>query len=150
MSNNYSDQYCELIYKYLVGHADAESWLLLYGIYCHAIDDIIDGDETSDEHKLKTFETGMLLYSHIFYQRNIAMLYPLVKMAHTAYEDSVRLEKSKDPTDQLIADPLRQYGNEIILAVIELVSGKAARDAASKELRPLSYKTHHTLEGLPV
>jgi hypothetical protein len=149
MSNNYSDQYCEIIRKYLHGFADAQSWLLLYGIYCHSIDDIIDGDQTSDEHKLATFETALMLYSHVFYQQNIAQLYTLCKLAHTSYVDSVRLEKSENPTDQLIADPLRQVGNEIILAVIEMCAGKDARNAASKELRPLAWKTHHTPEGLP-
>jgi hypothetical protein len=147
MSNNYSEQYCEIIRKYLQGQPDAQSWLLLYGIYAHAIDDIIDGDKTSSDHILETFETGLLLYSHVFYRQHCDMLYTLCKLAHNAYADSVKLEKSDDKIDKLIADPLRQYGNELILAVIELVSGKDARNAASKELRPLSWRTHHNEIG---
>lgn len=150
MSNNYSDQYIEVIRKYLHGNPDAQSWITLYGIYAHSIDDIIDGERTDNKHILFTFETGLMLYSHIFYQRNFVHLYALCKMAHTAYADSVHLERSEDAIDKLIADPLRQYGNEIILAVIEIVSGKEARDAASIELRKISYRTHHLKDGTPV
>jgi hypothetical protein len=145
----YSEGYCNIISKYLHGKPDAQSWLLLYGIYAHAVDDVID-EKTDNTHKLRTFETALILYNHVYYRRYCDYLYALCKIAHTAYADSVRLERSENKIDQLIADPLRQYGNELILFIIELEEGKEARDAASIELRKLSWETHHNEDGKPV
>lgn len=140
----------ELLKQYLHTDPDALLFAVSFLAYCHAIDDIIDGDKTDSEHIIKTFEFAATLYSSPFYQRNINILYALVRATSNAYADSVRMEKSKVKWEQTIADTLRQYGNEVIIACIEIVSGYDARREVSQQIRSISYKEHHTDKGTPI
>jgi hypothetical protein len=143
------DKYIEFIRKYLGHNVDALGWVACYGVYSHAIDDIIDGDKTDNEHILKTFELAAVLYMHKFCRDNFESLYPLIMMASNTYRDSVILERSSEVWKKRVADALRQCGNEVILACIQIAGGVEARRAASLELRELSYKTHHKEDGTP-
>lgn len=142
--------YIDFIAKYLGDNIDAHLWVLSYGVYVHAIDDIIDGDKTDSEFILKTFEFASMIYSYPFYLQNLHILYPLVKTASNTYMDSVKMEQSKEKWARDYADILRTHGNEVILAVIEIVCGLDIRRQASMELREISYKAHHNELGQPV
>ena len=149
-----ADEYIAFLNKYLGNYQDALLWVSAYGIYTHDIDDIIDCEiptaHTPHEFILKTFEFAETVYTNIFYLQNIHKLRPLIKAASNAYMDSVILEKSDKPHHKHISDHLRTVGNELILAVIEIVSGIDKRREASLELREISYSTHHTESGVPI
>jgi hypothetical protein len=151
-SNNaisHQDRYINFIQKWLKDSPDARAWLAAYGIYTHAIDDIIDGDKTDNQHILKTFELAAKLYMHPFCRAHHYILYSLIIMASNTYMDSVLLERSAEIWKQKVADALRQCGNEIMLACVEIVGGVEARREASLELREISYWTHHKEDLTP-
>lgn len=142
--------YSTFLKSYLEKDVDALLWVLAYTTYVHAIDDIIDGDNTESEHILKTFELAAIIYSYPWYLQNRHTLYPLVIMASNTYMDSVKLEKSNELWKQRVADALRQTGNEVILACIQIVGGIEARREASLKLREISWRTHHNELGEPI
>jgi hypothetical protein len=123
---------------------------LSYVTYCHAIDDIIDGDKKDYEHILKTFDFAATIFSSPFYVRNLHLLYPLVKSASNSFADSVTFERSGEVWSEAMADVLRQQGNEVLCAVVEIVSGIDAKRAFSKEARKLGYDSHHDSFGRPI
>lgn len=150
-----SDPYVSYLHKYLIQKdPDAMLWLVAYGIYVNAIDDIIDQDIPKDKTKaqfiLEQFEFAEVVYSNDFYIRHVNKLRPLVKMTSGAYMQSVKWEESPEKWKSQIADSLRQIGNEVILAVIEIVNGTKVRNEARPELLEISYKTHHMADGTPV
>lgn len=142
--------YINFLGKYLSPNPDALLWVLGYTIYVHAIDDLIDGDKSGSEFILKTFEFAAVVYSNKFYINNITMLYPLVVTASNCYMDSVILEQSRSNSHwkNTVSDSLRQNGNELILACVQIVGGIEARREASLELRDISWRNHHTTEGV--
>ena len=138
------------IRKYLLQNPDAAGFVMCYVIYCHAIDDIIDGDKTDWQHILKTFSLAPILFSNVFYMQHYGKLYPLVKMAHDSYGDSVFMERRNSKCMKHYSDILRQNANEVILACVEIVNGPEVRLQASIELREGSYKMHHDEVGKPI
>lgn len=77
------------------------------------------------------------------------MLRPLIKSTSQAYMDSVLWEKSPEDWKRKVADAARQQGNDILLAIIEIVGGIEKRHEASLLLREVSYKMHHLKDGTP-
>lgn len=80
----------------------------------------------------------------------MATLRPLLETAHDAYRDSVCMERSlrQENWEKHVGDVIRQQVLDVILAVILIVSGLDARNAAALEFRKLAYETHHTPEGV--
>ena len=130
---------------------DAYLFVTSWCVYTHAIDDIIDGDNTDPMFILKTFELAAMLYANMFYLQHLGELRPLMVMTSSTYMTSVTLER--EPTKELwktrVADALRQNGNEVILAVIQILHGVDVRIKASYELRELAWRMHHDKEGNP-
>ena len=145
--------FLDIVEQYIKPDPDAMLWVLGYATYVHAIDDIIDNDVPDDQHRqqfiLKTFEFAEAIYSNIFYLRHISMLRPLIKSTSQAYMDSVLWEKSPEDWKRKVADAARQQGNDILLAIIEIVGGIEKRHEASLLLREVSYKMHHLKDGTP-
>lgn len=143
--------YCNFLKYYCGADVDAYLFITAYTVYVHAIDDIIDKDNTDPVFILKTFELAAIVYGNSFYLRHFSALYPLVKMASSTYITSVQLEQDKDKAvwKDRVADALRQTGNELILAVIEILHGIDKRIEASLKLRKISWKTHHKEDGTP-
>ena len=112
-------------------------------IYAHCIDDIIDGDKQDSEFILRTFEYAALLYSLPFYQQHTGMLLPVIKSVTNSYADSVQLEKCNEEWKQKYADVLRQNGNDLLSACVEICSGIERRREFSMRVREISYKSHH-------
>lgn len=143
--------YLNFLQHYCSADPDALLFVLGYSVYVHAIDDIIDGDKDDHIHILKTFELAAMVYSNQFYLRHIHELRPLVVMASSTYMTSVTLEKATNGKDWKlhVADALRQTGNELFLAVIQILHGIDVRIEASLKLREISYLTHHLPDGTP-
>lgn len=144
------NEFCAFIRKYLLDtNPDACLWVLGYYTYVHAIDDFIDGDRTDFQHFLRIQELAAICYSNVFYQHNIARLYPLVMAASNSYMDSVAMEHKSESWKKTVADSLRQGANELIIAVIEIAGGYEKRREASLKLREISWKSHHKADGTP-
>lgn len=141
--------FIDFLNKYLSPDPDALLWVLSYTVYVHSVDDIVDGDKPTKEHLLRTFEHAAVVYSNGFYQKNIHLLYSLIVMASNTYMDSVMMEGSTETWKQRTGDYLRQTGNELLLACIQIVGGIEARREASIKLRDISWRNHHTSEGKP-
>lgn len=142
-------RFIKIIHKYVHHDGDALLWILSYVAYCHAVDDIVDGDKNDYEFILSTFRTAETIYTYHFYLQHINTLKPLIHTAHDAYRDSVCMERSlrQENWEKYVGDVIRQQANDVILAVILIVSGIDARNAAALELRKLSYETHHNEKG---
>lgn len=138
-----------LLEQYLGKGSQAYNWTLAYITFCHAVDDIIDGDKLDSEHILKTFEYTLHLYSDIFYLSNIHILYPLCKMVSNTYADSVSFSRSGEKWKKDCADILRHTANEVTLACVEIVGGYDKRREASAKFRELSFHSHHDRNGVP-
>lgn len=138
----------DIVSEYLASSPEAQLFFYSYLVHCHAVDDIIDGDREDAEFIIKTFRFVFILCSSPFYRQYQDILNPLMAAAANAYADSVTFERSKDVAwKQRYADVLRQTGNEVLLACIEIVSGYDAKRKASLALRELSYLSHHDKEG---
>jgi hypothetical protein len=142
-----NNEFFKLLHEHLIDNIDAVNWVLAFVTYCHAIDDIIDNDIPKDKSRqefiIKTFEFSEILFTNVFYLQHINILRPLVKMTANTYADSVQWEDSPIEYKRKIADVLRQMGNEVILAVIEIVKGVGVRREVSMKFRELSWLAHH-------
>lgn len=147
------ERFAKFAENYLGENPDALVFCLNYVAYAHMIDDIIDEDIPPDMHRkqfiMQTFRIAPVLFANIFYLNNFSTLYGLVKMAHDSYVESLTYESSNEEWKQRLGDFLRQNGNEVILACIEIVGGSVKKIQAAVELRELAYETHHTPEGKP-
>lgn len=139
----------QLLERYLSSDEDAIAFVYCWLLYCHAIDDIIDGDKTDSEHIIKTFQFSTTLHTSNFFLKNWATLNPIIDVAFNSYADSVKLEKGVK-WERNYADVLRQVANEVIVAVVGIVAGYDKKREISLELRQLSYLEHHDLTGKPI
>lgn len=145
-----------MLEKHLAPFPEARAWLDAYGRLCHAVDDLIDRDNRAVAdytlHTLDSFNLAMDVYSHPFYSKNSAWLYPLLKHNHRVYSDSILWENSPVEWQRHYADVLRCGGNEVILAVLEHICR-----VPWAELRRISllqredcWQRSHTQEGAPI
>lgn len=143
------DPVVKLIEEYLDAekHKDAIEFAYYWLTLCHVVDDLIDDKNTNPESILKAFEYSAIVYSLPFYRQYAHILLPLVKAATNDYADSVLFEQSPIDWQKHYADVLRQNGNMVICAVIELCVGIDARRSFSQRIREISYIMHHTEEG---
>lgn len=150
---NINEQFVVFLKKYLSSNPDALIWVMGYVTLAHVIDDIVDNriqDINESLFIVKTFEYAAIVYSNHFYIQNLHLLYPLVKTASNSYMDSLEYENSNIDWKRTLGDTLRSNANDVVLMCVEIVAGIDARRQASRELRELSYKTHHTLSGEPI
>ncbi len=144
------NRFIDFLTKYLQSNPDALLWTMSYIVYCHMLDDWVDGDRTDFEFIIKTHQFAENLYTNHFYINNYYILHSLIIMAFNSYLDSVHYERINEGWKKQFADVLRQNANEVILAIIELVNGNSIKRHASMELREISYFTHHDKLGNPI
>ena len=126
------------------GNADALLFLMAFHVYCHAIDDLIDGDlEKSAENILDILMQANVLYSTPFYQAHSIRLGGIIASITNTYADSVAWEKSDEPWKKSVADVIRQCGNDMVLAVAAITSGYRGMRNLSLRLREFAYKNQH-------
>ncbi|HEX9232701.1 MAG TPA: hypothetical protein VF849_01495 [Blattabacteriaceae bacterium] len=144
------NKFVDFLTKYLQSNPDALLWIMSYIVYCHMLDDWIDGEKTDFEFFIKGHDYAEAIYANHFYIQNYTILHSLVKMAFNSYLDSIHFERSEIKWKKQFADVLRQNANEVILACIEIVNGQSVRRHASLELREISYESHHNELGQPI
>jgi hypothetical protein len=132
----------------LIGEdTDAAKFVRAFGSWCHAIDDVVDGETKDSEGIIKAFMLPAAIFSSNFYQQNIQALFPIVMLIANAYADSVQWEKSCEEWKARQSDVLRNCGNEMLLAVIGICRGYEAMRQVSQMIRENSHYRHHDEDG---
>jgi len=123
---------------------DAAEFLTGWHIYCHLIDDIVDGDTPfTNERFLEVLMLANKVYSLPFYRTYAPMLSSVVAMVTNTYADSVEWEKSDEEYKRKVADVIRQCGNEMIYAVANICGGHTLMRKISLRLREAAYLDQH-------
>ena len=126
------------------GNFNASVFITAFHAYCHAIDDLIDGETPfTPETLLDVLMQANAVYSTPFYIENHFRLQPVIASITNTYADSVAWEKADDAWKRNIADVIRQCGNEMILVVAWIVGGFKHMRAISLRLREFSYHSQH-------
>lgn len=135
----------------LTRDSEAVRFIVAFNEYCHAVDDIIDGDAKVDkEFIIKTFIQATALYSSNFYHKYAVQLYPIVLNLTNSYADSVKWEGAEEKWKRDISDVLRMSANDMITIVVGLVGGYDAMREVSCLMREVGYNRNHDTQGLPV
>jgi hypothetical protein len=134
----------------LLGDSPAGKFVGAFGAWCHAIDDIVDGDTKTPEGIVKAFVSSFALASSTYYQQNVNQLFPIVLLIANAFLDSVAWENDEEEWRRKQADVLRNAGNEMMLAVIGIERGFDAMRQVSLLIRECSHYRHHDAEGRPI
>jgi hypothetical protein len=137
----------KLIARICKGDREAMEWLNAWGGYCHAIDDIIDGDRKGSEALLATFASAIDLYSHPFYLRNLACLAQVARNVTSTYADTVAWEASGEEWQRQWADHHRHCSSDMAQAVAMICGGYNHARAIMPELRSMAYYEHHNQDG---
>jgi hypothetical protein len=128
-------------------YGEALDFCICWLVLCHFVDDIVDTKKDDHEFLLKTFEHAAITYSLPFYRQHAHTLLPIIKSATNNYADSVLFEHSMHSWQRTYADALRQSGNDVLCAVVEICVGQEKRRIFSQKVREISYMSHHTKEG---
>lgn len=152
----------ELLDKFLLKRPDAYEWVISFWNLGHYIDDVIDIPERrADNHYLgKVWNKYIDVLSHPFYHKYLSYLYPVVKVVHHIYFDSLVWENH--PTVEwksTFADVLRCSGSALIIAVVEIVVTEetGSQDLAYEAAREISvvakeyaWAAHHGENGIKI
>lgn len=131
------------------GNSDALKFIFHWNIYCHGIDDIVDGalSMRDPEVVVSAFAQANVLYSLPFYQAHVARLQTVIALVANAYADSVMWEDSHDKGQRIMSDVLRFSGNEMLFAVALICGGYQHMRRVSAKLRNMSWQDHHDQHG---
>jgi hypothetical protein len=106
------------------GNHNAVVFITAFHAYCHAIDDLVDGDVPfTPEAFLDVMMQANSLYSTPFYIDNWFRLQPVIAQITSTYADSVAWEKADEEWKRQTADVLRLCGNDMILQVAWIIGG---------------------------
>jgi hypothetical protein len=120
----------------------AAQFLCLWAQYCHAIDDVVDGDVKDAEGIIRAFALAPIVLGHPFYLENISALRVVALLVANMYADSEDMKDGK-PWMKNFANVYRHAGNEMILAVALICGGYEHVRAVSFEQRATCYDTQH-------
>ena len=129
---------------------DAYKFILAYGTFCHAVDDIVDEKITEPEVLLKTFTLYSDILTSPFYRKYWGELHPILSMINNNYADSVIFERSSEQWKKDHADSLRTCGNDIAVHIVHMLCGYDDSRRLSLLFREDSYLNHHDANGNPV
>lgn len=147
-----------LLQKHLGKRLDALNWLLSFWHLGHQWDDLIDITERrADNHYIAALLNKYIdVLSAPFYHRYLERLYPIIKVVHHVYHDSIAWEHSDVEWKATFADVFRCSGSHLIIAVIEIVvyEETGSYDLAYESAREVSllaketaWLTHHDDKG---
>jgi len=126
------------------GNESARQWIAAWHFYCHAIDDLVDGDAVlNTESMLDLLIQANSLYSMPFYIENWFRLQPVIAQITSTYADSVAWEKADEEWKRQTSDVLRLCGNDMILQVAWIIGGYKHMRAISLKLREFAYHSQH-------
>lgn len=127
-----------LLQRACLGNAEALDFLRGWLIYCHAVDDVVDEQLTTDG-KISAFIACLDVFTRPFFLRHGAALKPAVFNIANLYADSVAWEKSSVPWKKDFAEFARHAGAEMVLNVAAIVGGFAHMRSISAEVRELCW-----------
>lgn len=131
--------------------AEAKAFLANFGMYCHCIDDLVDGDiKQTPEVFGAVLIMATNLYSCSFYNKYQHILYQVVRGIHHTYFDSVRMERSSEMKNKEQADALKSVGIQMTLTIIEILSSYANRRRLSQLVYDHAYEKQHDGDGNPL
>ena len=126
----------ELHIDYANGNPDALKFNAMWTRFCHALDDIVDGEKLNRDGIVWVMMSTLLeMGKNKFFHQNCAELSGLIIQATNTYLDSCVWEKSTSPSERAHANVLRIYYDMVVDHVAFITSG---RDFA--RLRYLSHK----------
>jgi hypothetical protein len=128
------------------GNASAAEFLCLWARYCHAADDVVDGDTKDAEGVINAFALAPLVFGHPFYLDNMSALRVVALLVSNMYADSEDMKDGGKPWMRQFADVYRHAGNEMVLAVALICGGYEHVRAISFEQRATCYETQHKEE----
>lgn len=144
MQNTPADQIAAIYAEVTNGNEYARQFIAAWHHYCHAIDDVIDGDVSySTESLLQLLIQANQVYSLPFYMQHALVLQPVVASVTNNYADSVAWEKSEQPWKRNIADVIRQCGNDMILTIAWICGGYEHQRKISLKLREIAFHSQH-------
>ena len=140
----------EEVNKLFLDHPDGEQakgFLDLYHNFAHLLDDIVDGDIGDMEGRAvgKTLYLAQSLYTHPFYTKYMYILYPTIRLVHNTYFDTVQMENSNEEWKKLYVSVLKHCGDEVFLAIIEILGGYDKRMQLGVSVREHTWKKQHEL-----
>jgi len=137
----------ERIAKACCGDPQAMEFIALWAEYCHAIDDIVDQENTCAEHIIRTCgPLPVMLCTHPFFVRtpmHAVALRQVMLLVANAYADSVAWERSASDWQRNHSDVLRHAGNEMIFAVAQICGGYEHARKISLEQRTVCHLNQH-------
>jgi hypothetical protein len=126
------------------GNAEAADFLCLWARYCHAVDDVVDGDTKDAEGIISAFALAPLVYGNAFYLENISALRVVALLVSNMYADSEDMKDGGKPWMRQFADVYRHAGNEMVMAVALICGGYEHVRAISFEQRATCYEVQHS------
>jgi hypothetical protein len=128
------------------GNAEAAEFLCLWARYCHAVDDVVDGDTKDAEGIISAFALAPLVYGNAFYLENISALRVVALLVSNMYADSEEMRATPTKWARQFADVYRHAGNEMVMAVALICGGYEHVRAVSFEQRATCYAVQHSEE----
>lgn len=125
------------------GNASAAEFLWHWARWCHAIDDVVDGETKTPEGIVSAFALAPLVFGHPFYLENLSALRVVTLLVSNMYADSEEMRATPTEWCQKFADVYRHAGNEMVLAVALICGGYEHVRAISFEQRATCYDTQH-------
>ena len=112
------------LHKWFKGDPEAVNLILILHSIVETWDDLIDGDKpVTDEQKNSAFYNALIILPRNgFYQRNFALLNPLIEATIVDWLTANGFEKSKDPQKCIMAYGLR-YSLYAVTALIARIIG---------------------------
>lgn len=119
------------------GRQDALAFLMAFHCYAHMLDDLVD--EGCDAERLMAAAVmANDMYSTPFWICNSANLSGVIRVIANSYADSVAMAQRAEPWKRAVADVIRSSGNDMVVAVAQLVGGWQHGRRVSERIRELS------------
>lgn len=128
------------------GNADAERFALRFMDFCHAVDDLLDGDSSFDKERLvRVLMVGVLEFTmNPFYQMNRHLLLPLIIQGSNAFLDSERFAASANAQDRRKADVFKAFYSEVLWHIAFLTGGFEFMREMSRKHRVIDHDCNET------
>lgn len=129
--------------KFAHGNVEAAEFLCLWSRYCHAVDDVVDGDTKDAEGIISAFAQAPLVYGHPFYLEHMSALRVVALLVSNMYADSEDMARGSEPWHHQFAEAYRHAGNEMVMAVALICGGYEHMRDVSFDQRATCYETQH-------
>jgi hypothetical protein len=124
---------------------DAIAFLFSFHAYAHMVDDLVDEGCTPDA-LMEMLAVANSMYASPFWIANSARLSGVLNVVGNTYLDSVHWEKSRDDSKRHVADVIRLCGNDVVIAVAQIVGGWKHGRRISERLREFAWENQHKVE----